>query len=278
MHTFVTKSYSVLGKNLNVAEIGAGEPLVLIHGWSNNWQGWTLLSKQLAPHYKIYMIDLPGYGDSDRLPEYSLEIVNQYIHQFLKDQHIHPKAIISASLGTIVAAHLLENQPHLSNKLILLGAVFNRLSLQKAARIFRKILELSGKTNPTSEALGYTIKSRYTAYLVERFINSYKFDRKLVDKYSLPGRKKMTGKSYIQLGLSAGKFRLEDYLKNTQKPTLLIYGAADRYVKPEHAISIINDLKNPKVSLHVIPECGHNPAFEKPHQTTKAILDFLEKK
>ncbi len=266
----------MLDIHLNVAETGKGDALILIHGWSNDWRGWTLVAKKLSPHYKLYMIDLPGYGDSDRLEEYTLDSSINYIHQFIQDQNIKPKAIIGASLGTLVSSYLLKKHPKTSDNLILLGAVFNHLSLQKASLIFKKILTLSEKSNPTMEVVGKTIKSKYTAYLVEKFLNAYKFDKKRIDRYSLPGRRKMTGKSYVQLGLSASKFKLEEYLKTTNKNTLLIYGEADKYVTPDLAKKILSTLKNDKLSIHVINKCGHNPAFEQPGQATKAILKFID--
>ena len=64
---------------MNVAEIGQGKPLVFIHGWSNNWVGWTLLAEKLAPRYKLYLMDLPGFGDSDPLPKYTVEKEADYV-------------------------------------------------------------------------------------------------------------------------------------------------------------------------------------------------------
>src|SRR3989344_7829368 len=103
-----TKKYKVGDILLNVAIAGRGEPLIFIHGWSNSWIGWTLLARELSPYYKLYMLDLPGFGDSDPLPSYSLEIINSYLSEFI-DKHVSsPKAIIGASAGTFVAVHVAD--------------------------------------------------------------------------------------------------------------------------------------------------------------------------
>ncbi len=273
---FTVKKYMVGGVHVNVAEAGRGEALVFIHGWSNNWQGWTLLAQELASYYSIFLLDLPGFGDSDRLAEYSIDIEADIIAQFIGRYVPRPKAIIGASLGTIIAAHTLVRYPELSDKLILLGAIFKQLSLKKASRIYEIILRLSGKSAITRELLALGVKNTLTAYTVERFLHTYKFNKKLIDAYGLPGRKKITGKSYVQLGISARQFRMEDFLTLTTARTLLVYGEKERYVRPVDAIKLLTAIQNPNVGMRIIAKAGHNPAYEQPEQTASVMRDFLE--
>ena len=51
---------------LNVALAGAGEPLVLMHGWSQTWFEWRTIIPALAEHYRVIAPDLRGLGDSSR--------------------------------------------------------------------------------------------------------------------------------------------------------------------------------------------------------------------
>lgn len=45
---------------------GAGpQALVLLHGWGFDSQVWTLLLPQLTQHFTVYLVDLPGFGDSE---------------------------------------------------------------------------------------------------------------------------------------------------------------------------------------------------------------------
>jgi pimeloyl-ACP methyl ester carboxylesterase len=61
-HSFVTLASGV---RLHVAEAGQGEPLVLLHGWPQHWYGWHKVVPDLAPHYRLLMPDLRGFGWSD---------------------------------------------------------------------------------------------------------------------------------------------------------------------------------------------------------------------
>jgi len=271
-----TQKYKVKDIELNVAKAGQGEPLIFIHGWSNSWIGWTLLAKELAPYYSLYMIDLPGFGDSDSLPRYSLEIINDYLSEFIEKYVPNPKAIIGASSGTFVATYLADTEK-LETSLILIGAVLKRRRTNLIKKTYSKILSLSSNSEIAHKAFERIIKNKHSAYFVEKYIHAYRFDKDLVDLYLVPGRKKVNGKSYVQLGVAIMGYILEEELKNISQETLLILGVADKYVSVQTAQSFIKQAKNPNLSLSVIPKAGHSPSYEQPKKTAKAIREYLGK-
>jgi pimeloyl-ACP methyl ester carboxylesterase len=56
------------GLQLHLAEAGAGEPLVMVHGWPQHWFSWRLLIPELAERYRVICPDLRGFGWSDAPP------------------------------------------------------------------------------------------------------------------------------------------------------------------------------------------------------------------
>jgi pimeloyl-ACP methyl ester carboxylesterase len=50
---------------IHVAEAGEGEPLVLLHGWPQNWWEWRGLIPRLADRYRVICLDTRGSGWSD---------------------------------------------------------------------------------------------------------------------------------------------------------------------------------------------------------------------
>jgi pimeloyl-ACP methyl ester carboxylesterase len=56
------------GLRFHVAEAGTGQPVVLVHGWPQHWWVWRHVVPLLAPHARLVMIDLRGFGWSDAPP------------------------------------------------------------------------------------------------------------------------------------------------------------------------------------------------------------------
>jgi len=53
------------GLRMHVAEAGAGEPLLLVHGWPQHWYEWRGLVSELAGERRLIMPDLRGFGWTD---------------------------------------------------------------------------------------------------------------------------------------------------------------------------------------------------------------------
>jgi pimeloyl-ACP methyl ester carboxylesterase len=65
---------------------GSGEPLVLLHGFTDTWQGWTRLLPLLTPHHAVFAPTLPGHFGGEQFPpgvapttEASLDLVEKQL-------------------------------------------------------------------------------------------------------------------------------------------------------------------------------------------------------
>ena len=63
-HHFV----EVRGMRMHVAEAGAGEPLLLVHGWPQHWYQWRGVIQRLAGERRLIVPDLRGFGWTDAPP------------------------------------------------------------------------------------------------------------------------------------------------------------------------------------------------------------------
>lgn len=50
-------------------EWGAGRPVALLHGASGSWTHWIRNVAPLAERRQVFAADMPGFGDSDAVPE-----------------------------------------------------------------------------------------------------------------------------------------------------------------------------------------------------------------
>lgn len=59
------RQVSVRGVGLHVAELGAGDPVVLLHGFPQHWYAWREVAARLAPDHRLLCVDQRGFGWSD---------------------------------------------------------------------------------------------------------------------------------------------------------------------------------------------------------------------
>ena len=80
--------------------LGEGEPVVLIHGFSDRKEHWRAQIGDLSRYFKVIRIDNRGAGKSDR-PDgaYSMEIYADDIKGLLDHFDIEKTHIIGHSLG-----------------------------------------------------------------------------------------------------------------------------------------------------------------------------------
>ena len=66
---------------LHVESVGAGAPLVLLHGWALHGGIFAPLLPELSMRYRVHVIDLPGHGHSAPLLPYTLDSVTDALMQ-----------------------------------------------------------------------------------------------------------------------------------------------------------------------------------------------------
>jgi pimeloyl-ACP methyl ester carboxylesterase len=85
---------------------GSGEPLVLVHGVTHRRQAWYPLLDRLAPHREVYLVDLPGHGESPDLCTAGLpvdECLRVQFREFLAVNKLYRPHVAGYSLGGRIA-------------------------------------------------------------------------------------------------------------------------------------------------------------------------------
>lgn len=100
---------------------GAGSPLVLVHGGHGNWLHWVRNIEALAAHHTVWVVDLPGFGDSDAPGEGMAALLAPTLSTL--DALVGPDTpidLVGFSFGGLVAAHMAARRPQV-RRLALLG-------------------------------------------------------------------------------------------------------------------------------------------------------------
>ncbi len=96
---------TVGGDLVHYEVLGRGRPVVLVHGWIGSWRYWIPTMQQLHLKYRVYALDLFGYGDSGKNPEkYHIDYQVAMLDEFMKQLAIPKAAFIGHALGAMIVA------------------------------------------------------------------------------------------------------------------------------------------------------------------------------
>ena len=123
--------------------LGRGRPVVLIHGWLGSWRYWVPTMQQFQSKFRVYALDLFGFGDSSKNPNrYSLEHQVGMLAEFTRELGVPKTAMIGHGLGALLAAEFAKRYPDRVPRLVLVSApLFDPGDLDKRAPAARKIME-----------------------------------------------------------------------------------------------------------------------------------------
>lgn len=108
------KLYPLPNTQLFVQQAGtAKDVILLIHGFLGSTFSWRYMFPLLSPHYTVYAVDLPGFGRSDKGPNYPYTLASyaQSLYDFIRAEGIHKLTIMAHSMGGQVAMRLASRIP-----------------------------------------------------------------------------------------------------------------------------------------------------------------------
>jgi pimeloyl-ACP methyl ester carboxylesterase len=118
--------------------VGAGEPVVLIHGVGMDQRAWAPQIEALSAHYRVVTYDMLGHGES-AVPadDVSLSDFAEQLLGLLDHLDIPAANIVGHSMGALVAMEFALNYPNRTQSMLALNAVFKRSDEQRTAVLER---------------------------------------------------------------------------------------------------------------------------------------------
>jgi pimeloyl-ACP methyl ester carboxylesterase len=95
---------NVNGVKIHFVIGGSGEPLVLLHGFGQNWYMWNRLLPELSKHFTVIAPDIRGMGESDK-PDSGYDKKNMAvdIHELVKKLGYSSIDLAGHDIGLMVA-------------------------------------------------------------------------------------------------------------------------------------------------------------------------------
>ncbi len=107
------------------AEPGA-PTVVLVHGFTGSKENWYPLAERLGGHYRLVIPDLPGWGESQRIPgaDYGFLAQADRLAQFLESirREGSPIVLVGHSMGGGIVALVAADHPELVARVALIDA------------------------------------------------------------------------------------------------------------------------------------------------------------
>jgi len=101
-----------------------GEPVVLLHGFGASKENWLPLLPFLAKRYQVFVLDLPGWGESQFHADarYGMDEQVSRVATWLAAAVSGPAHVVGSSMGGGVSGLLAGRYPHLVRSLTLMNA------------------------------------------------------------------------------------------------------------------------------------------------------------
>ena len=263
---------TVDGRRLRYVRTGRGPSVVLVHGFGSSLATWKDVIRGLAGDHDVVALDLPGFGLSDQPTDLSVDDLPRAVVGLMDRLGIARAALVGNSLGGGTCALVAASRPERVSALVLVDAAGFNLAPADRPALVRSTM------GPAGSALAHLPGKRL---VVEVALRQVFHDPRLVTpervaEYLEGARREGTFASIRSLGdsLRDQATIVEDALPRVVAPTLVVWGADDRWIPPAHADRFVAAVAGARKI--VIPDCGHVPQEEKPVALLAAVSQFLE--
>ena len=245
---------------LRYAERGTdGDAFVLIHGFGGDLDNWLFNIDDLARGGRVFALDLPGHGQSEKRVEAGVDGLVDTLDAFMDAVGVDSAHLVGHSMGGAISAMLALKKPEKAKSLTLVD----------------------------SAGLGTEINSGYIDGFIsaetrrelkpvvgDLFADKDLVSRQLID--DLLKFKRLDGVDEALRSIAASAFdggrQIKDLagdIESSDIPVLVIWGDEDAIIPAAHADAV------PRASVEVLPGVGHMPQMEAAGKVNGLIRAFV---
>lgn len=240
--------------NINYEVTGEGTPVILLHGWLCSLETMKPIEKILSNYFKVYNVDLPGFGKSDApMQAFNTNDFGNFLDAFIKKLDIQNPILIGHSNGgrTIInyAGRTLGNV----NKIILIDSA--GIKPTRKPDYYIKVYSFKALKN-----------------ILKIFPNIEMFNNikeRILGKFGSTDYKNSSSVLRQTMSTIINEDQTE-ILKNISCPTLIIWGENDEDTPLSDAKIIEKEIKD--AGLVVLKNAGHFSYLDN-YNEFKAIID-----
>jgi pimeloyl-ACP methyl ester carboxylesterase len=261
------------GVRLRVAEVGAGAPVVLLHGQFADHSTWEDVIESLGANYHLVAPDLPGFGASEKPPSsrfaYGVEAFCETIVDLYAALELGPAVVVGHGLGGAIALGLAAKHPELISGLVLVDALCYEAPIDLRRRV--ALLPLVG---------GFVLKQLWGRPTFRGYFRDVvvanpdeRVAQRIDHYYEVFSSPAARGSALATLRGTVDTRPLVAHTARIAAPTLIVWGRYDRLhpVRLGHRLS--REIRGAGLEIF---ETGHAPHEEQPARFARALGRFLE--
>lgn len=247
---------------INVNYIIQGEnkknEVILLHGWGASIDAFLPVYKYLSKDYKVYVIDMPGFGKSEEPPKnYFVLDYAKVILEFIKRLEIKNPTLIGHSFGGRVIMKLVGELGFTPKNIVLVDSA--GVKPRRKPSYYFKVYSYKLAKN--------TVKLLFNKEKAEKIINDMRKKHGSTDY-------KNASDTMRSVFINVVNEDLKYTLKNIKVPTLIIWGEKDLDTPLKDA-KIIESLV-PDSGLVVLKGAGHYSYLDNLNEFLIIIDNFLK--
>jgi abhydrolase domain-containing protein 6 len=232
-------------------EGGQGPTIVLLHGFAARKEVWLKVAPMLTAHFRVVIPDLPGWGESSRVPNASYNIDNQAarLNDFVQTLHLQHALFVGHSMGGAIDSF---------------GLKFKENDFAKEAMSGKDPFiydDRAGFLRATSLAFEHVpnIPGRF----IDVFVKDNIKNRAFIES------------TFNELREDSQVNALQSRLDKLTMPTLGMWCHDDKIIDVSALESLRNGLTHaPAISTSVLNGCNHMPQMEKPQEFSQVLTSF----
>ncbi len=220
--------------------------VVLVHGLSVSSGYMVPTARYLAPHYRVYVPDLPGFGKSAK-PPHILNIAElaDALATWMQDMGLKSATLVGNSLGCQIIVDFALRYPAYIERAVLVG--------------------------PTMDPQARSLRQAALRLLQDTFCEPLYYIPVLLREYLAAGIVRT-----IRTLQYAFQDKIEEHLPHVHMPILVVRGSRDPIV-PQEWVEQVN-LLLPDSQLNVVQGAGHAVNFNSPEDLMRIVHTFMDER
>jgi pimeloyl-ACP methyl ester carboxylesterase len=264
---------SVDGVRSPVLETGPEAPeeaVVFVHGNPGSTNDWARLLEAAGEHGRAIALDMPGFGEADRPKDfpYTIEGYSAHLGSVLEQLGVQRAHLVLHDFGGPWGLHWASehSDAYASTTLIDTGVLYG-YSWHAMAKIWRM--------RGVGEAF-FAATTRGAMKMAMRRGQPSPLPDEAFELFYRANKDKGTQRAILRLYRASPPSAIEALgprLRELERPTLVVWGRHDPYIKVEYAEQQRRTF--PAARVVVLEQSGHWPMWDAPEEVEAAVVPFL---